>query len=43
MESFGVDRSTISRLAAEHSFVFDCDLLVQFLTKKFAGRTIVDK
>jgi len=40
---FCVDRSTISRLATENSFVFDCDLLVQFLTKKFAGRTIIDK
>ena len=40
---FCVDRSAISRLASENAFVFDCDLLVQFLTKKFAGRIIVDK
>ena len=37
---FCVDRSTISRIAFKKSFTFDCDALIQFLTKKFAGRTI---
>ena len=40
---FCIDRSIISKLAVENSFDFDGDLLVQFFTKKFTGRTVTDK
>ena len=40
---FCIDREVIARLATENGFSFDCNLLVQFLSKKLAGRTIVDK
>ena len=40
---FCIDREVIARLASENGFIFDCNQLVQFLSKKFSGRTIVDK
>ena len=40
---FCVDRTAIALLGSENGFNFKCDELIQFLTNKFAGRTIVDK
>ena len=40
---FCIDREVIARLASENGFIFDCNQLVHFLSKKFSGRTIVDK
>ena len=40
---FCIDREVIARLAMENGCSFDCNLLVQFLSKKFSGRAVVDK
>ena len=40
---FCIDRKTILGLSNEKGFAFNCDDLVQFLSKKFVGRNIVDK
>jgi hypothetical protein len=39
---FCVDRGTIARVCADHSFDFDVDALIDWLSKKFAERKIVD-
>ena len=39
---FCIDRKTIFGLSSEKGFAFNCDDLIQFLSKKFAGRSIVD-
>ena len=40
---FCIDRNVISQLGLEKYFTLDCNELVQFLSKKFPGRNIVDK
>ena len=40
---FCIDREVISNLGIEKGFNLNCNELGQFLSKKFAGRNIVDK